>query len=101
MYVSQLSTIFSFAVLTDHAACRMDCRFVSTKHIKHALSHGSINDRKSEPNLRPCPKYVVDDTSEVRGKTPKSVQVVFSACPTETRVLTVIDTKTNWPCGPC
>ena len=29
------------------------------------------------------------------------LQGVFAACPTETRVITVIDVDTNWPCGPC
>jgi hypothetical protein len=28
-------------------------------------------------------------------------QGVFAACPRETRVLTVIDTDTDWVCGPC
>ena len=29
------------------------------------------------------------------------VQAVFAACPRETRLITVIDTDTDWACGPC
>ncbi len=36
-----------------------------------------------------------------RHAVPAGLQGVFAACPQETRVITVIDTDTNWPCGPC
>jgi hypothetical protein len=36
------------------------------------LKSGSINDRKSEPSLRPCPKFVVDAAV---GTQKKNVQV--------------------------
>lgn len=89
--------------ITEHAACRMDCRFITRPQIEETLRNGRINDRKSEPNLRPCAKYVVD--AEVAGLGApgdvKAVEGVFAACRYETRVLTVIDTKNNWPCGPC
>jgi hypothetical protein len=93
-------------VITEHAACRMDCRFITRKQIEDSLQRGVVNDRKSEPSLQPCPKYVVDAALSTMGKKngvrrTKNVQGVFAACPSETRVLTVIDTATNWPCGPC
>jgi hypothetical protein len=91
--------------ISEHAACRMDCRFVTRQQIEATLRKGRINDRKSDPTLRPCPKYVVDAELELEGRRSgslsKAVQAVFAACRTETRVLTVIDTRTNWPCGPC
>lgn len=93
-------------VITEHAACRMDCRFITRQQIEDSLHRGVVNDRKSEPSLKPCPKYVVDAALPIKGKKKgqertKNVQGVFAACPFETRVLTVIDTATNWPCGPC
>lgn len=89
---------------TDHARCRMDCRFVSEAQVEETLRRGRINGRKSDPAQRPCPKYVVDADVAAEGGAPgraKSLQTVFSACRNETTVITVIDTGTDWPCGPC
>lgn len=87
--------------ITDHAACRMDCRFISREHIHAMLAKGRIHDGKSDPALRPCPKYVVDADVTTKSGAKKTVEGVFAACRNETRVLTVIDIETNWPCGPC
>jgi len=83
---------------TEHGACRMDCRFISKSEVLETLTSGRINNRKSMPNLLPCPKYVVDARVGEQGK---NVQGVFSACPSVTRVVTVIDKDTNHPCPPC
>lgn len=94
--------------ITEHAKCRQDCRHISTPDILNILSNTStsrINYIKSEPTLRPCAKYTVDGTVGVNtttnNKGGKNIQAVFSACPTQTRLITVIDTDTDWPCGPC
>jgi hypothetical protein len=90
--------------ITEHAKCRQDCRHISTPDIFNILSNTStsrINHRKSEPKLRPCAKYTVDGTVGVQNSSGRNIQAVFSACPTQTRVVTVIDTDTDWPCGPC
>jgi len=82
---------------------RMDCRFVSKKDVLESLFKGRVNRRKSDLAARPgsCAKVVVDATiSKGNGRT-KNVQNVFAACEDETRLLTAIDTSTNWPCGPC
>ena len=71
-------------------------RFIGKAEVVEALRSGAINQRKSAPGLRPCPKYTVD--AEVSGK---RVQAVFSASPAETSLITVIDRDTDWPCGPC
>lgn len=76
----------------------MDCRFVSKEDVQETLRIGRINDVKSEPSLKPCPKYVVD--ADIRNGS-KQVQAVFGACARETTVITVIDKGTDWPCGPC
>lgn len=87
--------------ITEHAACRMDCRFVTKNEILQSLFTGRVNVRKSEPQETPCPKYVVDAEIKTPQGRRKTIQSVFSACPTETRLVTTIDTSTNWPCGPC
>jgi hypothetical protein len=82
---------------SDHAACRAECRFVTRAHVEAALSRGQLNAAKSDPRQRPCPKYVVD--SDAGGG--KRLQTVFAACAAQTRVVTVIDRSTDWPCSPC
>ena len=88
-------------VFTEHASCRMECRFISKKDVLTSLFRGRVNMRKSEPGEKPCPKYVVDADIKTPQGREKRIQNVFSACPTETRLVTAIDTSTNWPCGPC
>lgn len=80
---------------TDHAVCRMKCRFVTEREVTESLQKGKINSRKSEPRSRPCPKYVVDASV---GRQKKRIETVFSACPGDTRVVTVIDRDTDWAC---
>ena len=53
--------------VTDHAACRMECRFVTKKDVMESLYNGRVNRRKSDLGLRPCKKVVVD---AVRSVTP-------------------------------
>ncbi|KAK3286461.1 hypothetical protein CYMTET_5986 [Cymbomonas tetramitiformis] len=79
-------------VFSDHASCRMDCRHVGMNDVVSTLQSGRVNSRKSNPAARPCPKYALD-----KGR----VQAVFADCATSTPVVTVIDTHTNHPCGPC
>ena len=87
--------------ITEHAACRMDCRFVSKGDVMQSLFRGRVNVRKSNPKEKPCPKYVVDAEIRKPNGDYKTIQTVFSACDDETKLITAIDTKTNWPCGPC
>lgn len=77
--------------VTEHADCRMDCRHISREEVDAVLTSGSINSRKSEPGLRPCPKYVIDGSPGG-----KNVQCVVSACPQATNLVTVIDLDTDW-----
>ena len=86
--------------ITEHGACRMDCRSVHCPRTTYAtaglqvspgsrsflqmcrhiskgevyriLEEGHVNNRKSNPLELPCPKYVVD--AQV-GKPTKNVQV--------------------------
>lgn len=87
--------------ITEHAECRMECRHIAREEIVSILKDGRINDRKSDPSERPCPKYVVDGEVKNGKDGVKLVTGVFAACPMETVVVTVIDRGTDWPCGPC
>ena len=79
-------------VKSDHAVCRMDCRFVSDADVDGVLGKGRINYKKSDLNASPCPRVALVD-----GR----VTAVFADCRSDTRLVTVIDTETDWPCGPC
>lgn len=87
--------MFKPMVYTDHAICRMKCRFVTEEDIQESLKSGKVNARKSDTRLRPCAKFVVD--AKV-GQGRRNIETVFSACPANTKVVTVIDQDTNWEC---
>ena len=90
-------------------------RFVGRGEVTQVLERGRINTHTSTPTLSPCPKYAVDAAVVVAAgpggggggggrkqqQRQKRVRAVFAACPRETRLITVIDTDTNWACGPC
>lgn len=79
-------------VTTEHAACRMDCRHVSEAELEELLHSGSINERKSDLDLRPCPKLVVDAAVGAQ----KNIEAVISACPQASHLITVIDLDRDW-----
>lgn len=79
-------------VETEHASCRMSCRFINKKDVRKALEQGTINKKKSDPRAAPHPKIAFDD-----GR----VRAVFSDHPKETRIVTVIDRETDHICPPC
>lgn len=79
-------------VETEHATCRMGCRFINKQDVRKALERGTINDKKSDFKAAPYPKVAFDD-----GR----VRAIFSEYPKETRVVTVIDTETDHICPPC
>ena len=49
-------------------------RHIPEKEVAAMLSKGTVNGRKSERGVLPCPKYVVDAQVGKRGK---NVQVIF------------------------
>ena len=53
-------------------------RYIPQEEVLEALVSGTVNDRKSRPALRPCPKYVVDARVGPKGK---SVQVRVPGLP--------------------
>ena len=77
---------------SEHAVCRMDCRFIGEDEAMATLRTGKLSARHSTPNARPCPRWALED-----GR----VRAVWAECRDETRLVTVIDTVTDHPCGPC
>jgi hypothetical protein len=77
---------------SEHASCRMDCRFVSRAEVLETLLIGTESKRHSTPSARPCPRWALEN-----GRT----RAVWAECADKTKLVTVIDTVTNHPCGPC
>ena len=77
--------------ITEHGACRMDCRFVSKKDIKDALREGRLSKRHLSFDQQ---KFAFE-----KGR----VRAIFAENEeNETvSVVTVIDVETDHPCGPC
>lgn len=77
---------------SEHAACRMECRFVSAEEAERTLTEGKLDKKHSSPGARPCPKVALN-----MGR----IRAVWADCAESTRLVTVIDTRTDHPCGPC
>lgn len=80
---------------TKHARCRMDCREITEQEIEYVLDNGTINQRKSDANKKPCPTYAY----EARTTDGQLVRVVIADCPTERRVITCIDLENDYTCA--
>lgn len=81
-------------VLTKHAKCRMNCRFIDAFEVNEVLSRGKINKRKSNPNDRPCPTYAL----EFRTSDGQQVRAVVAECDNVAKLVTVIDLENNYKC---
>ena len=79
-------------VTSEHAACRMECRFISPEEISRTLREGRVDARHGAPRARPCPKVALN-----LGR----VRAIWADCPEDTTLVTAIDTDTNHPCPPC
>lgn len=79
-------------VFSNHAACRMDCRHINRVEVESVLARGQLDLQRSDPASVPCPRYALAEDNKL---------VVFADCAADTRVVTVIDTATSHPCGPC
>ena len=77
---------------SEHASCRMDCRHVSKEEVEETLNVGKESQRYSTPGARPCPRWALEN-----GR----VRAVWAECRDYTKLVTVIDTVTDHPCGTC
>ena len=81
-------------IYTKHARCRMACRHIDESEVREILERGIVNERKSEPDGRPDPKYAL----EGRTHDGQQVRIVFAPASRGMVVITVIDLDTNWSC---
>jgi len=79
---------------SKHARCRMDCRHIAEEEVIEILAQGKINWSKTDLQAQPCPSFAIDGTTKDQQK----VRIVFAGCEEETKVVTVIDLKTDWAC---
>lgn len=79
---------------TKHARCRMNCRHITQAEVQEILQNGTINERKSNENDRPCPTYAVEGTTSENQR----LRIVFAQCDNITKVVTCIDLNNEWEC---
>lgn len=84
----------SYIEYTEHAKCRMDCRHITQKEVEQIMKEGKINYTKSDVKQTPCPTYALEGMTEDDQK----VRIVFVQCDYKSKVVTVIDLKTEWEC---
>ena len=77
---------------SSHAACRMDCRFITEEEVRKTLEEGAFDPKHSSMRAKPCPRVALN-----LGR----VRAVWADCADSTRLVTAIDTVTNHPCPPC
>ena len=82
-------------IYTKHAKCRMGCREFTKKEVWEILEKGTINNRKSDPNDKPCPTYALEGiTSDGQ-----EARMVFAACDNKKlKLVTCIDLKKHYQC---
>ena len=51
---------------SEHASCRMDCRFVSREEVEATLDVGRESKRHSTPGARPCPRWALQGRARPR-----------------------------------
>jgi len=79
---------------TKHAKCRMDCRHITEREIREVLERGIVDERKSNPQDKPCPTYAI----EARTDEGQHLRIVFATCTDEVKVVTCIDLDHDFEC---
>jgi len=82
-------------ILTKHARCRMGCREIDAFEVNEILTHGRINQRKSQPGASPCPKYAIEGES----RDGQTVRAVIADCDRNVKLVTVIDLDNDYKCS--
>jgi hypothetical protein len=84
----------SYLEYSNHAECRMKCRYITQKEVEDIMQNGKINYNKSDIKNARCPRYAVEGITVDDQK----VRIVFAQCNEKTNVVTVIDLDTEWEC---
>lgn len=79
---------------THHARCRMSCRKFDEDEVEQVLRDGVLDPERTRLDGA-CPSHALEGTT----RDGQRARMVFAACSTETRVVTVIDLDTDWPCA--
>lgn len=79
---------------TKHARCRMDCRHINETEVNEIIQNGEINNRKSELNADPCPKYALEGVTEEH----QHLRIIVGNCDEEATIITVIDLEHEFEC---
>ena len=74
-------------IITRHAYCRMECRSITRTDIQTILQFGAVNERKSDPQDKPCATYAIEGMT----KDGRSLRVIFADCDDQTKLVTAID----------
>ena len=82
-------------ILTKHAKCRMKCRHIDDQDISEILASGKKNNRKSDPNKKPCPIVSLEGYAK---KDSQHIRVVAATCAQKTKIVTVIDLDNKYNC---
>lgn len=82
-------------IYTKHARCRMDCRHITEAEIKEILVENHINNRKSNPEGKPCPAFAYEGYSNEH----QHLRIVIGKCDTRAwKVITCIDLGNDFEC---
>jgi len=84
----------SYLQYSNHAKCRMACRYITQEEVEETMRDGDINYKKSDIKNTRCPRYALEDVT----KDNQRVRIVFAQCNNYTEVVTVIDLDTEWTC---
>jgi hypothetical protein len=84
----------SYLEYSNHAECRMKCRYITQKEVEDIMQNGKINYNKSDIKNARCPRYALEGITVDDQK----VRIVFAQCNEKTNVETVIDLDTEWEC---
>lgn len=84
----------SYIEYTEHAKCRMHCRYISQKEVEEIMQEGKINYAKSDLKDKPCPTYALEGITH----DDQRVRIVFAQCDYKSKVVTVIDLQTDFEC---
>lgn len=82
-------------IYTKHAVCRMNCRKISKADINNTLQLGSLNEKKSEPNAKPCPKYAYEWSNSER----EDLRVIIAYCEDASKIITAINLDREFNCN--
>ena len=82
-------------IYTKHARCRMECRHINEAEIKEVLAENNINNRKSNPEGKPCPAYAYEGYS----KEHQHLRIIIGKCDDHAwKVITCIDLGNEFEC---